>query len=61
MNRQEFKKIRKSLGLSQERLGAILGRERRQIIRYEKGDMDIPVWADLALESLVHKHQQAAE
>lgn len=55
MNRHEFKKIRKELGFSQQQLGTALGRERRQIIRYEKGDQDIPPWAKLALESLMRQ------
>ena len=58
MTRQEFKKIRKELGFSQERLGKALGRQRRQIIRYENGDMVIPPWAGLAMESLVRKEKE---
>ena len=58
MTNHEFKKTRKFLGLSQEQLGKVLGRERRQIIRYEKGNSDIPPWAELALESLVHRQEE---
>ena len=57
MTKQEFKKIRTDLGLSQEQLGKAFGRERRQIIRYEMGDMEIPPWVDLAFESLVRRHE----
>lgn len=57
MSSEKFRKIRKGLGLSQEQLGRVLDRERRQIIRYEKGSVPIPAWAELALESLVRRHE----
>ena len=59
MKPDEFRKNRKLLGLSQERLAPVIGRTRRQIIRYETGDAAIPIIAQLAMECLVWR--QAAK
>ena len=42
MTDQEFKQIRKAIGISQERLGKDMGRTSKQIRRYEHGKAEIP-------------------
>ena len=42
MTDQEFKQIRKAIGISQERLGKDMGRTSKQIRRYEQGKAEIP-------------------
>ena len=53
MTKDDFKKFRKELGLSQEALGKVLGRSRQQIIGYEQGHAEIPAWAEPALNGLL--------
>ena len=53
MTPQEFKDIRKGLGLSQPRLAAILGKDKGTISRYERGVFDISFEAALHMRYLV--------
>lgn len=52
MKANRLRERRKGLGLSQEKLGKIVGIGRRQIIRYEQGSAVIPRWMPLCLETL---------
>lgn len=52
MHRDELKKMRQSLGLSQEQLAEKLGRTRRSVIRYEDGSSSIPAVVTMALQQL---------
>ena len=50
MNPKDLKEFRKKHGLSQEKLGEIVGRERANVSRYENGEMEIPFFFDAVLE-----------
>ena len=53
MTKQEFKKLRKSIGYSQARLAKELGLYIRTISRYETGELEITRLAQLALRYVV--------
>ena len=53
MKAQEFKKIRKQLGYTQEGLAEKLGYTRRMIINWEHGENDVPKVVSLCLRLLV--------
>ena len=43
MEKEEFKKVREDLGLSQQKMAEFIGiKDGRSIRRYEKGDWPIP-------------------
>lgn len=52
MTPADFKAIRKSLGLSQSKLGEAINRDRRTIRRYEDGEWEIPPEIALAMKAL---------
>ena len=52
MDKYEFRKVRKELGLTQEEMGAALGVSRHTILRHEQSDEDIPRLVELACERL---------
>lgn len=49
MDSSEFKKIRESLGFTQENFGEKIGKERASIQRYESGQIEIPKTVELLL------------
>jgi transcriptional regulator with XRE-family HTH domain len=49
---QDFWEWRERLGLTQAQVAAALGRERRQIIKYELGDAPVPRIVALAMVAL---------
>jgi transcriptional regulator with XRE-family HTH domain len=53
MTKQQFKKLRKSIGYSQTRLAIEMGVTLRTISRWETGEFPIPLIAELALETVV--------
>ncbi len=57
MTGQEFKDLRKSLKLSQEKLGEIFAVDKRTIINQEQSESVPPLYA-LALTHLVMKERQ---
>ena len=57
MTGQEFKDFRKSLNLSQEKLGEILAIDKRTIIKQEQAETVPPLYS-LAITHLVMKSRQ---
>ena len=55
--RQEFRFLRKELGLSQRALGAILGAEEQAIARWERGVSKIDQMAARFLRALYREHR----
>ena len=53
MKAEEFKKIRKQLGYTQEGLAEKLGYTRRMVINWEHGDNDVPKVVRLCLRLMV--------
>lgn len=53
MKAEEFKKIRKELGYTQEQLAQLLGYTRRMVINWERGDNDVPKVVSLCLGLMV--------
>ena len=60
MTKEKFREHRKRMGLSQAKLGDQIGRTKMQIIRYEMGQAEIPMIAELALEALMARHEAAS-
>jgi len=58
MTKHEFKKLRKSIGLSQTKLAHEMGVTLRTISRWERGEFPIPRLAELALRSVVQEAKQ---
>ncbi len=52
MHGNELKKMRQTLGLSQEQLAEKLGYTRRSVIRYEDGSSPVPAVVEMALKQL---------
>lgn len=52
MNKEELKKRRERLGLTQSELAEILGFASNTVSGYETGRLDIPKYLDLVLEAL---------
>ena len=50
--REQFRKIRKSKGYTQKKLGEWLGRTRRSVNGYESGKKDIPTTVKRLMEYL---------
>lgn len=57
MKANRLRERRKALGLSQEKLGKIVGLGRRQIIRYEQGKAVIPRFMPLCLSELERRQE----
>jgi putative transcriptional regulator len=55
---QEFRFLRKHLGLSQSGLGELIGADTQAIARWEKGKSAIPGAADRLLRALCEQHAQ---
>ena len=55
MTPETFKTRRHALGLTQVALGNFLGLSRRQIIRYEQDDSDIPGPLAILIDILVNR------
>lgn len=53
---QEFRFLRKHLGLSQGALGELIGADAQAIARWEKGKSGIPGSADRLLRALCERH-----
>ena len=53
MKAEEFKKIRKELGYTQEQVAELLGYTRRMVINWERGDNDVPKVVNLCLRLMV--------
>lgn len=58
MKPEELKRLREQRGYSQAALAEALGLGRRQIIRYEAGQSDIPVTVVMALKMLPSAKRQ---
>jgi transcriptional regulator with XRE-family HTH domain len=58
MRPTEFKKLRKSVGLSQSQLAQELGLYVRTISKYENDDLVIPKVTELALRYVVQQAKQ---
>lgn len=58
MTPEEFRKIRKDAGYSQEQLGIVLGKSRLTIINYEKGSQQ---WDKLAQERMEQIKKETKE
>jgi repressor LexA len=54
MDRNELRKTRQALGLSQEQLAGKLGYTRRSVIRYEDGSSPIPAVVGMALKQMAN-------
>jgi putative transcriptional regulator len=55
---QEFRFLRKYLGLSQTALGELIGADTQAIARWEKGKSGIPGSADRLLRALCERHAE---
>jgi DNA-binding transcriptional regulator YiaG len=55
MTRQEFKKLRESIGYSQSQLAKEMGLYVRSISRWETGEVPLPRMAELALRYLAEQ------
>lgn len=55
---QEFRFLRKHLGLSQSGLGDLIGADARAIARWERGKSAIPGTTDRLLRALCEQHAQ---
>jgi DNA-binding transcriptional regulator YiaG len=55
---QEFRFLRKYLGLSQAALGELIGADTQAIARWEKGKSGIPGSADRLLRALCERHAE---
>jgi len=60
MTPEEFKSIRKNLGLTQETLSDALGKHTRTIQRYEKGELMVPPSVEKMLY-LMRAHRKIIE
>lgn len=58
MTKQEFRKLRKSIGFSQAKLAREMGLFIRTISRYETGELKIPKVTELALRYLVDQKKR---
>ena len=55
MNKDELKKRRERLGLTQSAFAGILGIASNSVSRYETGLVEIPQYMELVLEALEHR------
>ncbi len=55
MTRQEFKKLRDSIGYSQSQLAREMGLYVRSISRWETGEIPLPKMAELSLKYIAEK------
>jgi DNA-binding transcriptional regulator YiaG len=55
MSGDEFRKVRKAMGLSQDELSKIIDVSARGVRRWENGEVAIPKIAELALRYLAEK------
>ena len=58
MSGDEFRKLRKAMGLKQDELGALMDVSERGIRRWEKNEVKIPSIAELALLYLVNQKRR---
>ena len=58
MSGNEFRKLRKVVGLSQKGLSQLIDVSTRGIRRWENGEVTIPRIAELAMYYLAEKHQR---
>jgi DNA-binding transcriptional regulator YiaG len=61
MTRQEFKKLRESVGYSQVQLAKEFGVYVRSISRWETGEFPVPRMAELALRYIVDQVKRKAK
>ena len=55
MSGHEFRKVRKTMGLSQDELSKMIDVSERGVRRWENGEVTIPKIAELALRYLAEK------
>ena len=55
VTKDEFKKLRESIGYTQAKLSEEMGITIRTITRWENGEIEIPKVVELALRSIVKK------
>lgn len=53
MTPEELKKVRTHLGYTQYRLATLIGLSRRQYIRYENGESEIPVPVSIIVDIII--------
>ena len=58
MSGNEFRKLRKAMGLSQNELSQMIDVSERGVRRWENGEVPIPKIAELALRYLAEKKQR---
>jgi len=61
VTKQEFKRLRNSIGYSQMKLAKEMGLFVRTVSRWETGEVAIPKMAGLALKYIVEKTRQRRE
>ena len=58
MSGNEFRKVRRAMGLSQDELSKVIDVSSRGVRRWENGEVAIPKIAELALRYLAEKKQR---
>jgi DNA-binding transcriptional regulator YiaG len=58
MSGDEFRKVRKTMGLSQDELSKMIDVSERGVRRWENGEVKIPKIAELALRYLAEKNRR---
>jgi DNA-binding XRE family transcriptional regulator len=56
MKKEQLKKWRKKMGLTQEQMAVFIGHSRWAIMKWEQGITDIPEWVDIIVRLVKKKH-----
>jgi transcriptional regulator with XRE-family HTH domain len=56
MKKEQLKKWRKKMGLTQEQMAEFIGHSRWAIMKWEQGITDIPEWVDIIVRLVKKKH-----
>ena len=60
MTKEDFRRWRLTLDMTQADAAKALGRGKRLVESYERGEQDIPLYIELAAEALLLRHQRDA-